>query len=143
MSARKIKNKSSRKPRLHGHRQHQHLNRMERHQQDQRNRETARRSALTRVDTDTGETYVLSTVRLSTQKDVEAYQQALSEIMDTTRFNSDEQAEEIRKFTQSWIDEGRLVAVDCRRGVTPSVRVYQGKNERVVAIKQSQLNEHG
>lgn len=109
---------------------------MERNNMRRAMREYARRSRLTKNDSNTGETYVLSRLVLKDKAWVGEYKAGLDAALEDAPLTAHDQAEAIRGYLQALVDAKRLVAVPCGSGETPTCRVYQGVNGRIVVIRQ-------
>jgi len=137
VSRTKIKSETRpKKKRVRGYRQHRNLQNWERNRTQANMREQVRRRRLTKVDEITGETYVLSRLVLKDKAGVGEYKDGLDAALLEAPRSAEVQAEAIRCYLQGCIDDGRLVAIPCGRGESPTCRVYQGENKRVVAIRQ-------
>lgn len=137
MSQRQIKSITDAKPkRIRGHRQHRNVEAYHKEQALRAMREQVRRRRLTKVDSTTGETYVLARLVLRGSESAAVYKGGLEAAIAAAPETVEGQTEEIRGHLQACIDNGLLMAIPCGKGDKPVCRVYSGQNKRVVAIRQ-------
>jgi hypothetical protein len=101
--------------------------------------EQERRRRMTKKDLITGEEYILARLAMVDKADVDAYRDGLAEAVQGHK-DAHGQAEAIRRYLQAWVDEKRLVAVPCRANDKPVCRVFGGTEQRVVVIRQDELD---
>ncbi len=139
MGSKRIKVPKERKPRVHGYRQDKNLQAMKSQRTQRILREQARSRRMTKVDGETGETYILARLIIKDNNMKGEYKKGLDKALGQVVVTAEAQAEAIRAYLQAWVDDGRLVPVSCFPQEKPACRIYQGENRRVVVIRQDQL----
>lgn len=87
----------------------------------------------------TGEEYILARLAMVDKADVGAFRDGLTKAIQGYQ-DAHGQAEAIRGYLQTWVDEERLAAVPCGKGDKPVCRVYGGTKQRVVVMRQDELD---
>ena len=136
MSQKRIKPDRIGKRKVRGHRAHHQVQTLERIAEQRRNQALAYEKTMTRIDPDTGETYVLSRLALRHKALTVDFKRGLDEAVSSVNPTADDQAEAIRAYLQECVNDGKMIAVSCGRGEVPTCRVYQGANRRIVVIRQ-------